>query len=115
MKYEGSCHCGRVAFEVEGEIKDVFDCNCSMCRRRGSILWAVPRADFRLTTPAEDVSTYYFNKHAIQHAFCANCGIGVYGQGEHPQGGPMTAVNLRCIPAVDLDALQVMHVDGAKF
>lgn len=115
MKYEGSCHCGRVAFEVEGEIEGAFDCNCSMCRRKGSILWAVPRDSFRLTTPEADVSYYTFYKHNIQHAFCANCGIGVYGQADHPKMGPMAAVNLRCIPAVDLDAVAVTHVDGASF
>lgn len=23
MNYKGSCHCGNIAFEVEGELKDV--------------------------------------------------------------------------------------------
>ncbi|MBP2488492.1 hypothetical protein JOH50_004219 [Rhizobium leguminosarum] len=35
MRYEGSCHCGNVAFEVEGEFTEALDCNCSLCRRRG--------------------------------------------------------------------------------
>lgn len=42
MKYEGSCHCGSVAFEVEGEVDGGLACNCSMCGRRGSLLWFVP-------------------------------------------------------------------------
>jgi hypothetical protein len=33
MKYQGSCHCGNVAFEVEGEIGGVISCNGSICRR----------------------------------------------------------------------------------
>lgn len=37
MKYRGSCHCGAVAFEVEGEIQSVLSCNCSICRRKGSL------------------------------------------------------------------------------
>lgn len=35
MRYTGSCHCGKVAFEVEGELKEVLDCNCSICQKKG--------------------------------------------------------------------------------
>ena len=35
MNYKGSCHCGRVAIEVEGELGGVASCNCSMCQRKG--------------------------------------------------------------------------------
>ena len=54
---QGSCHCGRIAFEVEGEVTEVFDCNCSMCRRRGGLLAAFPRSALRLATPEADLST----------------------------------------------------------
>ena len=43
MKYKGSCHCGKIAFEVEGELNGAMACNCSMCSRKGSLLWFVPR------------------------------------------------------------------------
>jgi hypothetical protein len=29
MIYQGSCHCGKVAFEAEGELGEVTACNCS--------------------------------------------------------------------------------------
>ena len=38
MNYKGSCHCGNIAFEVEGEIKGALACNCSLCQRKGSLL-----------------------------------------------------------------------------
>lgn len=115
MKHEGSCHCGRIAFEVEGDINEVYDCNCSLCRRRGGLLWFGPRAAFELKTAPEAVGTYTFNKHVIQHHFCPNCGISPYGEGEHPQNGPMIAVNVRCLPALELAALKIVPVDGARF
>ncbi|HEX6635136.1 MAG TPA: GFA family protein, partial [Usitatibacter sp.] len=34
MVYKGSCHCGRVAFEVEGDIGAVIECNCSICSKK---------------------------------------------------------------------------------
>jgi hypothetical protein len=33
--YKGSCHCGRVTFEVEGALTEVLECNCSHCSRKG--------------------------------------------------------------------------------
>jgi hypothetical protein len=38
MLYKGSCHCGQVTFEAEGELTEVFDCNYSMCSRKGALL-----------------------------------------------------------------------------
>ena len=51
MACRGSCHCGRVAFEVEGTIDRAVSYNCSMCQRKGSLLWFVPRDALRLLTP----------------------------------------------------------------
>ncbi|MFT3762367.1 MAG: GFA family protein [Pseudoxanthomonas sp.] len=116
MKYAGSCHCGRIAFEVEGEIDQVHDCNCSMCRRRGGLLWFVPRAALALSTPESDLSTYTFNKRHLQHRFCAHCGIATFSEGVNPKtGAAMAAVNVRCLPEVELSALKVVPVDGASF
>ena len=112
MIYQGSCHCGRVAYEVEGEIQGALACNCSMCQRKGSLLWFVPRAQFRLRTPEDAAATYTFNKHVIKHRFCPTCGIHPYAEGVDPKGNPMAAINLRCIEGIDLDAIPVQHFDG---
>jgi len=112
MKYQGSCHCGRVAFEVEGEVTSVMECNCSICSRKGALLWFVPRAQLRLLTPEENASTYLFNKHVIRHRFCPVCGIHPYGEGVDPSGKPTAAINVRCLDGVDFSALPVTHFDG---
>ena len=112
MKYKGSCHCGKVAFEVEGELKGVMACNCSMCSRRGSLLWFVPRDQLRLLTSEGDLGTYTFNKHRIKHRFCPTCGLHPFAEGSDPQGNRMAAVNTRCLEGVDLAAIPVQHFDG---
>ncbi len=112
MKYTGSCHCGKVAFEVDGEIGTALACNCSICQRKGSLLWFVPRTSFRLTTPEDAASTYTFNKHLIKHRFCAHCGIHPYAEAIDPKGNPTAAINIRCIEGIDLDAVKVNHFDG---
>ena len=111
MKYKGSCHCGKVAFEVEGELTEAMACNCSICQRKGSLLWFVPREAMKLLTPEDAASTYTFNKHRIQHRFCPSCGTAPYSIGTGPQG-PMAAINIRCLEGVDLASIPVKHFDG---
>ena len=110
--YTGSCHCGNVAIEVEGTIDSGLACNCSICARRASLLWFVPRANLRLKTPEAAAGTYLFNKHVIRHRFCPTCGIHVFGEGTDPQGNAVAAVNLRCIDDVDLAVVPVKNFDG---
>jgi hypothetical protein len=112
MIYKGSCHCGQIAFEVEGDLKQVLECNCSICSRKGSLLWFVPRDKLRLLTPEENLSTYTFNKHIVQHRFCPRCGIHPFGEGADPAGKRMAAINVRCLEDVDLSTLEVKHFDG---
>lgn len=112
MNYRGSCHCGRIAFEVEGTIDSALACNCSICQRKGSLLWFVPRDKFRLLTPEQNASTYTFNKNVIQHRFCPNCGIHPYAEGTDQKGNRMAAINIRCLEGVDLASIPVTHFDG---
>ncbi len=112
MIYKGSCHCGKVAYEVEGEITGAVACNCSICARKGSLLWFVPREQFRLLTPEEAASTYTFNKHVIKHRFCPVCGIHPYAEGVDPEGNRMAAVNVRCLEGIDLSSIPVQSFDG---
>ena len=112
MSHQGSCHCGRVAFTLEGDIDAVIDCNCSLCRRRGGLLWFVPREALVLKTPEGDLSTYTFNKHAIRHRFCKRCGMHPYAEGAMPDGSPIAAINIRCLEGIDLGVVPVNHYDG---
>lgn len=114
MTYRGSCHCGRIAFTLEGEVREVIDCNCSMCRRRGGLLAFFPREALTLTTPDADYATYRFNKHALDHHFCPTCGIAPFTDGtDRRTGARMAAVNVRCLEGVDLASLTVKPFDGA--
>lgn len=113
--HEGGCHCGAIAFTVEGTIETAIDCNCSLCRRRGGLLAFFPREALVLRTPEGDMATYTFNTHAIRHHFCTTCGVAPFSEGIDPRSGkPMASVNLRCLPDLDLAALKVIAYDGAS-
>lgn len=114
MTYNGSCHCGQVAFEADGEIDKVTECNCSICSKRGARHWFVPRDRFRLLTPESNAGTYTFSKHVIKHRFCLTCGCAAYSEGVSPAGHDMVAVNTRCLDGVDVSRMEVGHFDGCS-
>jgi len=112
MKYTGSCHCGRIRFEIEGTITGAATCNCSICERKGAILWFVPREQLMVLTPDENASTYTFNHHRIRHRFCPTCGMHPDGEGTGPDGKQSAAINIRCIEGIDLGAIPTKQFDG---
>lgn len=114
MLHQGSCHCGQIAFEVEGDFTEGLDCNCSLCRRRGGLLAFVPADAFTLKTPEASLSTYTFNSHRLQHHFCSTCGTAPFSEGQGPDGKAMRCINLRCLPDIDLGALKIAKWDGAS-
>lgn len=109
----GSCHCGSVRFEVDGDIVRVVDCNCSICRRKGYLHWIVPRAAFRLLEGDDALATYRFNTRVARHHFCRTCGVSpFYVPRSHPDG---VDVNVRCLDDVDLGSLRVEPFDGRNW
>lgn len=56
--YRGSCHCKAVRFEIDADIDHVRVCDCSVCSRRGALIYRVPIDAFRLLTPLSDLSVY---------------------------------------------------------
>ena len=112
--YTGGCQCGAVRYEASADIGEVMACNCSRCRRLGWLLTFVPASDFRLISGDGKTSDYLFNKHAIHHRFCATCGIESFANGKGPNGMEMVAINVRCLDDIDIDALPVKRIDGAR-
>ena len=111
----GSCHCGAVTFEVDGEVGKVIECNCSHCSRKGLLLAFFPRDALRTTQGADHLATYTFNKHVIEHRFCPTCGVQPFSYGRMPDGTEMAAVNARCLEDFDLDGVERKQVNGREF
>jgi len=60
-----------------------------------------------------DLTQFEFNKHMIQHQFCATCGIQSFAIGTHPKtGAKWAAINVRCVDGIEVDVLKVKKVDG---
>jgi hypothetical protein len=109
----GGCHCGRIAFEVQGQPERMIECNCSICAKKGYLHWIVPRERFHLITPADNLATYSFNAGVARHHFCPNCGVAPF---YIPRSDPdRIDVNVRCLDGVELAQLAVEHFDGRNW
>jgi hypothetical protein len=109
-RYEGSCHCGRVRFRVEGDLARVTVCNCSMCTMKGFIHLIVPPEAFELLSGADDLVTYEFNTKTAKHRFCGVCGVHPFYT---PRSDPdKVDVNVRCLEGVDVGRLAPARFDG---
>ena len=112
MLYQGSCHCGAVAYEVEGEMTAVVSCNCSICSRKGALLMAVPREKLSVLAGEDQLASYTFNSNRIVHRFCRTCGMHPFAENLDDADGASAYVNIRCLADVDPAAPAVIAFDG---
>ena len=96
MLYQGSCHCGRVRFEVTAPSEiEVEDCNCSICAKSGYLHLILPLSRFRLQAGQADLIEYNFNSGLAKHWFCRVCGVKAFYQ---PRSNPDGMdVNVNCL------------------
>jgi hypothetical protein len=79
MSIKGSCHCGNVAFLIDGSIPEkLVRCTCSFCSKRGALHAYYAPEQFKLLTPASHMGTYRWQSKLVAHNFCPTCGIAVY-------------------------------------
>lgn len=110
--YSGSCHCGAVRFTVTAEIDHVRVCDCSICHRRGALLFRVSEDQLALETPLEELALYQFHTRTAKDYFCKTCGILPF---RRPRTAPdQWSINVRCLEGIDLDAIRVERVHGAR-
>jgi hypothetical protein len=74
---KGSCLCGGVRYQIDGEVGPMAHCYCSMCRKQHGAAFGtyvgVKAADFRWLKGEELVASYESSPGG-QRGFCRTCG-----------------------------------------
>jgi hypothetical protein len=121
--HHGSCHCGRVRFQVDADIDHLRACDCSVCRRRGALNFRVDKERLTLLTPWNDLTLYQWGSRTARDYFCPICGILPFRRPSDPTPEELEAgvqpfdgwaINVRCLDGMDLDSLPVRHVPGSR-
>ena len=78
MKYLGSCLCGEVTFEIEGDFENFYLCHCGRCRKDTGSANAAnlfsSTAKLRWLSGQEKIRTFNFRSEGHIKSFCTNCG-----------------------------------------
>ena len=107
------CHCGKIEAEINvpDNLKKVLKCNCSICKRRGAIMFMVKNENFKIIKGRNELKFYQFHTKVAKHYFCSNCGIYTH---HNPRSNPsMTGFNVGCIDEIDTFKFEKVNlIDG---
>ncbi len=78
MRYTGSCLCGEITFEIDGEFESFFLCHCSRCRKDTGSAHAAnlfsSTAKIKWLSGENRVKTFQLKSTQHTKSFCPDCG-----------------------------------------
>ena len=107
----GACHCGRVTFEADPNGRFLVECNCSICRKLGTVWLHGRPAHLKINAPADSTIAYSWSEKSIAFHSCATCGCTTHWAGL--KDTELRAVNMRLAPLEVWKSLPLRHFDGA--
>lgn len=109
---KGTCHCGAVKFELSENPEKLVDCNCTICRRLGTLWGHVPIGSAQIDAKPGDTIAYVRGQKLLAFHTCKVCGCTTHWESLEPDGKYM-AVNFRlCEPEV-IQQFETRKFDGA--
>lgn len=83
----GGCLCGAVRYQLRGQLRDVVNCHCSMCRRlHGSFGPHSKTAKANLELTNEEGLAWYSTSEIARRGFCNRCGSGLFWDAFEQEG-----------------------------
>jgi len=105
---DASCHCGQVRLTVPRPPEWVAECNCSLCKKLGT-LWAYyPDAEVAV---GQGSVAYVWGDRMIGIHHCPRCGCVTHWQTLGEDFGKM-GVNARLLEGLDLKRVAVRELDN---
>ncbi len=109
-----SCHCGAVRVEIPRRPRQLTSCNCSICRRYGT-LWAYFKArDVAVRAKVGALDRYSWGDKSLWFVRCARCGCITHWIPVRPTAKSRIGVNARNLDREIFESIRVRHLDGAS-
>ena len=100
-KHKATCHCGAVELEIDmpNGVVDPRRCDCSICRRKGTVVASVPLSGIKIIKGKDVLSLYQFDTKEAKHYFCSVCGI--YTHHQRRSNPDQYGINVGCLDGVN--------------
>ena len=109
-----TCHCGAVRIEVPRRPRSLTNCNCSICRRYGT-LWAHYKcSQVQVTGEAGATADYVWGDKSLRFVRCARCGCVTHWEPIFPKQGGRMGVNTRNFDPAAIGPVRIRLLDGAS-
>jgi hypothetical protein len=106
---EGSCHCGAVRVEIPSVPAQLTSCNCSICRRLGTLWCYFAPAEVKVTGATE---TYQWGDRTLDLHRCTVCGCVTHWTPVDPTMERM-GVHARLMDPSVIANVRIRRFDGA--
>lgn len=77
MPYQGSCLCGAICYQVDGEFKSTSHCHCTMCQKQhGAACGSYGNVSVRQLEwrRGQEMLRLYESTPGVFRGFCSTCG-----------------------------------------
>jgi hypothetical protein len=109
-----TCHCGAISLEVGRAPRALTDCNCSICRRYGT-LWAYyNESTVRVYAVKGALEKYSWGDRQLVFNRCKVCGCITHHQRTRKRSDSTVGVNARNFERSAIAKARVRRLDGAK-
>ena len=107
-----TCHCGAVKVQVPRKPRRLTSCNCSICRRYGT-LWAYYKAAEVQISASGKTHDYAWGDKCLWNCRCATCGCVTHWLPIGRESSRM-GVNFRNFDPSVIESTRIRRFDGAK-
>lgn len=110
----GTCHCGAVRIEIPRKPARLTSCNCSICRRYGT-LWAYFKAaTVQVHAKPRVLQSYSWGDKRLKFVRCGRCGCITHWERVQKTPDSRMGVNARNFAPDLLANIRIRRLDGAS-
>ena len=110
---KATCHCGAVRIEIPDRPAEVTNCNCSLCRRPGT-LWAYfDVGTVKIHGHPENIDEYIQGDKTLRTVRCRTCGCTTHWEPLDTLKYRRMGVNIRNFEPEVIGDVRIRLLDGA--
>jgi hypothetical protein len=117
MMHSGSCLCGAVRYEIDGDLGPMGMCHCKRCQKASGTAFnavaEVATADFRLE--GRDAVVEYLSSPGVYRAFCGRCGSPLYSRRDATPDFIRLRIGTLDTPVTGRPAAQIFTAEKAEW